>query len=423
MVSTEETRIQSFVCGQLRDCPDLGTLTIGDLRRRYLACVGRDSLTQEERQLMKAVVKDELLKMQDCDISENDNILCLPRKRKRDEKEIKNEKGSPNAVASKAKKTRLLLAPLDRGIEEVVKDERQRGQEEEKDKTNSELTSEKEEQISKMGKKEMKEGCKKSSVEASSESKVKTKTANNKMTKQQQSDKESEEEDFEESELERQDCSNSDSEEETKWKRSTGGKEYVSLEEVQNKCSKGNWKREHGHLKNKGEALQSKGGSNASDLESNRKAEIVEQNPFNRQRIDNSDSSSRTVRKKNDSGASSEKARGEDAGISSKTQNENVQDSDSSGSSLPSLEDEQKSEKDRKKRTVAKQARKKYIGSKGETNDKDPAVARLKRYILLCGVRRNYKKLLEGCRSVKSKVNMLKTELDNLGVKGLGDVY
>uniref|UniRef100_A0A3Q1EYA3 Histone chaperone domain-containing protein n=1 Tax=Acanthochromis polyacanthus TaxID=80966 RepID=A0A3Q1EYA3_9TELE len=45
-------------------------------------------------------------------------------------------------------------------------------------------------------------------------------------------------------------------------------------------------------------------------------------------------------------------------------------------------------------------------------------VVRLKRYISLCGVWRNYKKLLEGCRSVRSMVAVLKKELEDLGVHG-----
>lgn len=50
--------------------------------------------------------------------------------------------------------------------------------------------------------------------------------------------------------------------------------------------------------------------------------------------------------------------------------------------------------------------------------DEDKAVIRLKRYIALCGVRRNYKKLLDGCRSTRSKVAVLKKELEDLGVHG-----
>uniref|UniRef100_A0A3Q4H0E5 HIRA interacting protein 3 n=1 Tax=Neolamprologus brichardi TaxID=32507 RepID=A0A3Q4H0E5_NEOBR len=48
----------------------------------------------------------------------------------------------------------------------------------------------------------------------------------------------------------------------------------------------------------------------------------------------------------------------------------------------------------------------------------DKSVARLKRYIALCGVRRNYKKLLEDCRSIRSQVAVLKKELEELGVHG-----
>ncbi|XP_053121320.1 HIRA-interacting protein 3 [Hemicordylus capensis] len=51
-------------------------------------------------------------------------------------------------------------------------------------------------------------------------------------------------------------------------------------------------------------------------------------------------------------------------------------------------------------------------------SEEHPAIRRLKRYIWECGVRRNYKKLLAGCRSRKAKVEALKKELENLGLKG-----
>ncbi|MEQ2161548.1 hypothetical protein GOODEAATRI_010653 [Goodea atripinnis] len=53
-----------------------------------------------------------------------------------------------------------------------------------------------------------------------------------------------------------------------------------------------------------------------------------------------------------------------------------------------------------------------------KNHDEEKAVVRLKRYIALCGVRRNYKKLLDGCRSTRSKVAVLKKELEDLGVRG-----
>lgn len=52
------------------------------------------------------------------------------------------------------------------------------------------------------------------------------------------------------------------------------------------------------------------------------------------------------------------------------------------------------------------------------TQDEHKSVVRLKRFISLCGVRRNYKKLLHGCRSVRSQVTVLKKELEDLGVHG-----
>lgn len=54
--------------------------------------------------------------------------------------------------------------------------------------------------------------------------------------------------------------------------------------------------------------------------------------------------------------------------------------------------------------------------SKGGKDDKNKAVIRLKHYIALCGVQHN-KKLLEGCCSVKAKVVVLKTELEELRVE------
>lgn len=50
--------------------------------------------------------------------------------------------------------------------------------------------------------------------------------------------------------------------------------------------------------------------------------------------------------------------------------------------------------------------------------DANKAVVRLKHFIFLCGVRRNYKKLLEGRSSVRSQVAVLKKELEDLGIEG-----
>ncbi|XP_039186294.1 HIRA-interacting protein 3 isoform X1 [Crotalus tigris] len=51
-------------------------------------------------------------------------------------------------------------------------------------------------------------------------------------------------------------------------------------------------------------------------------------------------------------------------------------------------------------------------------NEEHPSIQRLKRYIRECGAWRNYKKLLAGCRSRKAQIEVLKEELEGLGIKG-----
>lgn len=426
MVSAEETQIRRFVSGQLRDCPDLSTLTLGILRGRYLACVGRDSLNQEDRQLMKRVVEEELLRMQDSDSSDNEaiiNVTPMPlhNKRKRGEEEEKG--GRTKADGSKAKRSRLQSAQSDSpdsGLERVGNGERQMAEEEEGKDMGSV------EQVSQIGTKKNKGGHtgvhNSGKTETSSESDVEIKTVN---LRKREHDSEVEEEDFEENKKRKRDethkqekdqvNSESDSEED---KKRTGGKENVDVK-VQSKCLK---RRESGNgLKEKPLQRRERVQVVGSDSEHIGEAEVMAQKGVKIQKNDN-DSRSESEGEKNDGASSEEASGGEDETeeVMAKTKDEPAQDS---GSSLPSLEDEQESEvrpeQVKKRKSVAKRPIKGESSESGSKGGKDnTAVARLKRYIALCGVRRNYKKLLDGCCSIKSKVAVLKRELEELGVKG-----
>nr|XP_029491072.1 HIRA-interacting protein 3 isoform X4 [Oncorhynchus nerka] len=423
MKSAEETQIRRFVSGQLGDCPDLSTLTLGILRGRYLACVGRDSLNQEDRQLMKRVVEEELLRMQVKMFGSDKEAIIhvtptpLHNKRKRGEEEEKG--GRTKADGSKAKRSRLQSAQSDSpdsGLERVGNGERQMAEEEEGKDMGSV------EQVSQIGTKKNKGGHKGvhngGKTETSSESDVEIKTVNR---RKREHDSEVEEEDFEESKKRKRDethkqekdkvNSESDSEED---KKRAGGKENVDVK-VQSKCLK---RRESKPLQRR-ERVQVVG----SDSEHNGEAEVMAQKGVKIQRNDN-DSRSESEGEKNDDASSEEASGGEDETeeVMAKTKDEPAQDSDS-GSSLPSLEDEQESEvrpeQVKKRKSVAKRPIKGESSESGSKGGKDnTAVARLKRYIALCGVRRNYKKLLDGCCSIKSKVAVLKRELEELGVKG-----
>lgn len=144
-----------------------------------------------------------------------------------------------------------------------------------------------------------------------------------------------------------------------------------------------------------------------------------------------------TTKTKKGSDSGSERtgeSEGEDAANSSFREKENNEktkkvelkqeevEEDSDSSSLPSLEDEEEQQKDKKEEKQKSATKKKRSEEKEGTargkDEENKSVARLKRYISLCGVRRNYKKLLGDCRSIKAKVAVLKKELEELGVEG-----
>lgn len=59
-----EKEMQEFTRSLFRGRPDLSTLTHSIVRRRFLAYAGRDHLEPEEKQVLKRLVEEELLKMQ-----------------------------------------------------------------------------------------------------------------------------------------------------------------------------------------------------------------------------------------------------------------------------------------------------------------------------------------------------------------------
>ncbi|XP_044188226.1 HIRA-interacting protein 3 [Thunnus albacares] len=126
---------------------------------------------------------------------------------------------------------------------------------------------------------------------------------------------------------------------------------------------------------------------------------------------DDSDNGSEKSDKNNENESAADSEKEEKVSVEKKTN-----ESDSDSSSLPSL-DEQDSGTENKKDTEKKKTVKTKESSKSQ-KEENKAVVRLKRYISLCGVRHNYKKLLQDCRSVRSMVAVLKRELEDLGVQG-----
>ncbi|XP_076609261.1 HIRA-interacting protein 3 [Chaetodon auriga] len=345
MVSQKEsTSIRRFVCGQLRHEPDLSTLTLGILKRRYLADVRCESLRPEARNFMKQVVQEELMKMQDNYKDESELESKKLRNKRKREKE-NDEVISEEEDKSMAKKSRCQSSSSSES-EDI--DDCKKGSEQ----------SEEEEQV-KSGSEDEEHEVKKSQRKVNGNG------------KQPLSSEDSADDEINESEKEENESSCGDS----------------PKEKVKKKAS---------NTKN-GET----GGGNTN--QGKKTPQSDEEN--------DTDTSKRSD--KINSKASSDDSEKEDKDLAEKKDS----DPDSDSSSLPSLEDKQDSGTENTQVKKKKKTLKTKESARVQKGD-NKAVVRLKRYISLCGVRRNYKKLLDSCRSVNAQVAALKKELEDLGVHG-----
>nr|XP_061829368.1 HIRA-interacting protein 3-like isoform X1 [Nerophis lumbriciformis] len=309
----ELTTIRSFVRGQLRDEKDLSLLTLGLLKRRYLALAGGECLSPSANGLLKQVVEEELIKMQDVTKSgsESETKEDTPNKRKR-EREKHSASESECEVESKQKKSRRYVN-------------------------------------SKPAESEDKEDSSEESVA-------------------------------------------SEEEEETKTRAGDAVQEITNAERQED--------------------------SEDEEVDAELKSNTPKTKTDSEEDEDESDSDQSDTQNASDGSKKEEKVLAE----------KNTNQTDSDSSSLPSLDDDQEIER-QKKQVKSKEDKDQDVGKKksrkreengGEKSQKDnhKAVVRLKRYISLCGERRNYKKLLGDCRSVRSMVAVLKKELEDLGVHG-----
>ncbi|KAK5914239.1 hypothetical protein CgunFtcFv8_008695 [Champsocephalus gunnari] len=348
MSEKEKTGIRRFVCDQLRDEPDLSTLTLRILKKRYLERAQCDSLSPEVKHFIKRVVEKALIKMQEND--ENDSELETKKsqnKRKREDENDEVLSGGEDEDVSTAKKPRRRSSPSSES--EVKKD----------CKTGSDDSEEEEKVKSEDEKKEVK----------------KSQRTTNGKSKPQISSEESSDEEMNESENEGKESSCEDSPKEKAIKKTDATKNGES-----------------------GSSDASKGKKTPqSDEEDKPDAE--------------SESEESEQMKDKDPSGDSEK---EEKVLVEKKNND-------SDSSLTSLDEEQNNGKENtaadKKKKATKKVEKKEKSASGPKGD-DTSVVRLKRYITLCGVRLNYKKVLQDCHSVRSQVAVLKKQLEDLGVAG-----
>ncbi|XP_034068873.1 HIRA-interacting protein 3 isoform X2 [Gymnodraco acuticeps] len=344
MSEKEKTGISRFVCDQLRDEPDLSTLTLRILRKRYLERAQCDSLSPEVKHFIKRVVEEALIKMQEND--ENDGELETKNSQNKRKREDEVLSGGEDEDVSTAKKLRRRSSPSSES--EVKKD----------CKTGSDDSEEEEKVKSEDEKKEVK----------------KSQRTTNGKSKPQISSEESSDEEMNESENKSKESSCEDSPKEKAIKKTDATK---NGESGSSDASKGK-KTPQSDEEDKPD----------TESESEESEQMKDKDPS-----DDSEKEKVLVEKKNN-------------------------DSDSS---LTSLDEEQNNGKENtaagKKKKATKKVEKKEKSASGPKGD-NTSVVRLKRYITLCGVRLNYKKVLQDCHSVRSQVAVLKKQLEDLGVDG-----
>uniref|UniRef100_A0A1A8MHY9 HIRA interacting protein 3 n=1 Tax=Nothobranchius pienaari TaxID=704102 RepID=A0A1A8MHY9_9TELE len=303
----ERNGLRRFVVDQLRQEPDLSTLTLGILKKRYLALVKCEPLSPEAKKFMKQVVEEELLNMQENAENESDSEIKRPqnkRKRETKQEEVESEEEEEDPRAKKSRRV-----------------------------SSSSSDSEDEEKCKAGSPKEAKPHATGAEKRVGTDGNAKQPTTSE----------------------------DDSSAEETKKSEQSESENNESPEKMA--------ERESNTPKREGRSPETSDGKESAESDESESGSDGK----SEQRGDNRKSS----------GVENEEVTAE-----KKTNN-----SDSDSSSLSSLEDKSKGEAE---------------GSKSKK----------KRYIALCGVRRNYKKLLNSCSSTRSKLAVLKKELEDLGVHG-----
>ncbi|XP_015297716.2 HIRA-interacting protein 3 isoform X3 [Macaca fascicularis] len=474
-----EKEMQEFTRSFFRGRPDLSTLTHSIVRRRYLAHSGRDHLEPEEKQALKRLVEEELLKMQFAllahtqvdEAASREDKLDLTKKGKRpptpcsdperkrfrfnSESESGSEASSPDYFGPPAKNG--VAAEVSPAKEENPRRASKKAVEESSDEElqrdlpaqRGEESSEKEEKGDKrktrkkpVAKKQAPGNASVSRKQAREESeeseeepvqRTAKKVEGNKGTK---SLKESEQLSEEEEEI------------------LAGKKEHRGEEEKEGEKEKEDWKpraRSNGGRKSAREERSCKPKSQAerlmgdSDIEEEQKEAAgsgddsgrdgeppVQKRSKDRTQLKDGKGLSGSSEDEEDSGKGEPTAKGSrktatlrsTSGEESDLERE-VSDIEAGGGPQGERKNRSSKKSSRKGRTRSSssssdgspEAKGGKAGS-GRRGEDHPAVMRLKRYIRACGAHRNYKKLLGSCCSHKERLSILRAELEALGMKG-----
>ncbi|KAM6165861.1 HIRA-interacting protein 3 [Erethizon dorsatum] len=496
-----ENEMREFTHSFFRGRPDLSTLTHTIVRRKFLAHAGRNHLEPEEKQALKRLVEEELLKMQVDEAGTRQEKLDLTKKVKRpptpcSDQERKrfrfnSESGSRSAASSpdcfgcpanngvaeaeispakekrprQASKTAVESSdeqqrdqpakqPAKMGLEDSSEEEEEEEHEglgeggsvriskilEEKDSEEDEEEKEykgrtlkkprtKNEQApgkASVRKQQTREQCE-DSEEEPVQRRAKKSGGNREPKSQKESEKESEEECLFKK---RENMEEDKDEEEEDWKpraRSKGGEKSALEGKSCKQESRAGRLRDLGDSGEEREKEAAGSGDNSrggKESPAHRKSKIRTQCKGRKRQNSSSEDEDSCMVQATAQGTAKTVKLGSVSGEESDLERE-VSDSEAGGSPKGERKNRSLKKSSKKSRTRSSSSSsdgspepKDRKASSGRHGEDHPAVTRLKRYIRACGAHRNYKKLLGSCRSHKERLNVLRAELEALGMKG-----
>ncbi|XP_022444049.1 HIRA-interacting protein 3 isoform X2 [Delphinapterus leucas] len=443
-----ENEMQEFTRRFFQGRPDLSTLTHSIVRRRFLAHAGRDHLEPEEKQALKRLVEEELLKMQVDEAGGREKRLDVAKKAKRSpipcrdpaRKRFRfNSESEPSSAASSPDCFGL---PAKNGMAAEVSPA-----EDENPKRASKKAIESSDEEEQQRDLTAKMGLEKEEVKGSSEEEEEGSARKSKVWKEESSEEEEDEKKEEKEEEEKESKGRTRKQPGTKNKQAPGKasanrKQAREESEDSEERAQGPGKKAKGkkgaksHQENEKESeeeetlarkkenreleedwkltAQSSGGQRSSSLEErsckqkSRAARLLG-SPGDREE------------QKERSAAGSGNSSGEDE--EPLVQRKSKDKTQWKGRKRQSGSSEEDGEDSWRKMTPTT-GKRANVGSingeagSGRRGEDHPSVMRLKRYIRACGAHRNYKKLLGSCRSHKERLSVLRAELEALGMKG-----
>lgn len=457
--------MQEFTRSFFRGRPDLSKLTHSIVRRRFLAHAGRDHLEPEEKQALKRLVEEELLKMQvDEEGAKKEGLRCAKkakrapttpfsdpqRKRSRfnSESEPSSAASSPDCSGPPAKNgMATAIIPAKESPKRTSKKEVESNEEGEQQRDLTAKIGLEKEAVQKRGEGEEEgEGSARTGKvwkeeDEGKESKGRTGRKSGTKNKQapgvasrsrRQSTEESESSEEEPAQRtgskgaeSHQESEEESEEEETLAKKKENREAASAWEErrAKQRSRKARLQRDCGDGEGEEEKAAGSGDDSEGDDQPLGQRKIKDRTKWERDKKQSGSSEDEEDRGKRLTPAA--KGTGKTASGEASDSERELSDSEAGGSPQGDRKSHSSRKSSKRSRTRSSSSadsspelRGRKARGSGRQSEDHPAVMRLKRYIRACGAHRNYKKLLGSCCSRKECLSVLRAELEALGMKG-----